>query len=262
MLRDLLSFEIDLCEVLDILDGFFQVGDFVHVDGEQSIQGNLPVDVGLALHEAARVGLWAAQTLLDGLLFFLPGLGLLLCEILWQALIVDLDGELTNDAVGTLTVSSPVEENDTIEHRLLVFSNVASLTLVKILHQIGQVLHRQLSVSNHKLSVVLVERQRDVEQVIALSFGCFQLLVIAEQIGYLVLLGHQISVHSVHRDRVIEVGRLGGGLVVNLFLNVVRFEYFILIEREGILDGHVLDVAARDEVLLILIHILLLVLSL
>ena len=59
MLRDLLSFEIDLCEVLDILDGLFQVGDFVHVDGEQSIQGNLPVDVGLALHEAARVGLWA-----------------------------------------------------------------------------------------------------------------------------------------------------------------------------------------------------------
>ena len=152
-------FKIDLCKVLDIFDGLFQVGDFVHVNGEQSIQRNLPVNVCLPLHKAARVGLWAAQTLLDGLLFFLPGLGLLLCEILWQALIIDFDGELTNDAVGTLTVSSAVEENYTIEHRLLVFSNIASLTLFKILHQIGQVLHRQLSVSDHKLSVVLVERQ-------------------------------------------------------------------------------------------------------
>ena len=133
------------------------------MDREQSIQGNLPVDVSLALHEATRVGLWASQTFLDGLLFLLPGLRLLLCEILWQALIIDLDSELTNDAVGTLTVSSSVEEDDTIEDRLLVFSHVASLTLVKILHQIGQVLHRQLSISNHKLSVVLVERQRDVE---------------------------------------------------------------------------------------------------
>ena len=37
VLNCLLSFKIDLCEVFDVLNGLFQVSDFVNVDGEQSI---------------------------------------------------------------------------------------------------------------------------------------------------------------------------------------------------------------------------------
>ena len=74
------------------------------------------------------------------------------------------------------------------------------------MHKVSKVFHRQLGIANDEFSTILVKSNRHVEQVSALGIGCGQLLVRAEQVRDLVLLWHQVGVHSVHGDVVVVVG--------------------------------------------------------
>ena len=122
-------------------------------------------------------------------------------------------------------------------------------------HEVSQVLHRQLGITDDELSLILVESHGDVEQVRGLGIGSSKLFVCTEELGDLILFRHEVSVHSVHRDVVVIVGRLRGFTSLIDFLDVVRFKDLIFVEREGILDSHVLDVGARGEVLFIFLHV-------
>lgn len=123
---------IDSCKMLDVLDALFQVCDLVYVEGEKRVQRNLSVDVGLTVHETARVRVGTSQTFLDQLLFPLEVSCLTLGQVLGHGLVADLQRELTNDAVCTLAVARPVEEEDAVQNSLLVLSHVASLTIVVV----------------------------------------------------------------------------------------------------------------------------------
>lgn len=84
-----------------------------------------------------------------------------------------------------------------------------------------------------------------------------QRLVRTHNVLDFVLLRHQVGMHGVHGDAVVVVGRLGGGRLVLHFLDVVRLKDLVLVEWEGVLNRDVLDVAARDEVFVL--NVLLLV---
>ena len=43
---------VDLCEMLNILDALFEIRNLVYMYRQKRIQGNLPIDVSLSLHEA------------------------------------------------------------------------------------------------------------------------------------------------------------------------------------------------------------------
>ena len=94
--------------MFNVLNRLFQVGNLVYMNGKQSVEWDLPIDIGLSLHEATSVSLRSTQSFLNCLLLFLPSPSFLLREILGQALIAYLDCKLSNDAIGTLAVGSAV----------------------------------------------------------------------------------------------------------------------------------------------------------
>ena len=83
-------------------------------------------------------------------------------------MVADFQGELTYDAVRSLAITRTVEEKDAVKNSFLFFPNVAPLAIVVVPDKVSQIFHRQLRVSNHKLSVIGVEGYGEVEEISAL----------------------------------------------------------------------------------------------
>ena len=239
---------VELRKVLDVLNALLQVRHLLHLHSEQRVERDLPVDVGLSLHEAACVGTGTTKPFLDHALLFFECTRLLLCQILRLALVSDVESNFAYDTVGSLTVARTVKEYDAAQHSFLLLAVVAPGLLVVVVDQVSKILHRKLGVTNHKLASFLIQSDRDVEEVRALGVRSGELLVCAEQVLDLVLFGHQVGVHCVHRDSIVIAVALRRTCSTIHFLDVVGLEDFVLIEREGILDRDVLNVAARGEV--------------
>ena len=154
---------LDGGKVLDILDTLFKVGYSVDEDRHLGIERDLPVDVGLSVHEGAVRVLQSSTWLPGGFSLNSKSLGLSFGEILLLLTVVQVELHLTNDAVLSLTVRGAVDEQSPIQLGLPVSWVKGTTPSVMAMDRIDQVLNRQVSISNDILLAVLVETDLDAE---------------------------------------------------------------------------------------------------
>ena len=250
--------------MFNIFNALLQAGHPVDEHRELRIEWNLPVDIGLPMHEAAKRTL---VELLNRVLFLLllqgVGLGLLLAQDQLLLAVLKVKDELANDAVLPLAVRSAVEEDCSAQMSLLVLPRVRTRLVVVLLDCVDQVLDGQVSIADYELPVILVQRNRDVEQLLPpcmLRVEYLMLLIIAarclcsssrlaklQDLLDAVILAYDICVHRIHRHSVIVDALRLQGLLMEL--QVVALEDLVLVERERVLHSHVLDVLVGQQVL-------------
>lgn len=173
--------------------------------------------------------------------------------------ILKLKLELTDDAVLPLTIGGSVEEQRAVEARLLSLAVEGAPLGLKLHDRVDEVLDGQVRVADDVLSVVLVERDGHIEQLfppgligvhhlvvrVRISKPCGDVVIsprLAELEHFLnvVIFPDHVGVDRVHRDLVVVKTLLVQSLFVEL--QVVALQDLILVKRERVLDGNVLNV--------------------
>ena len=110
-----------LGEVLNVLNALLQIGDPIDEYGQLGVEWYFPVDVGLAMHEAAEGTL---VELVDSvfLLLLLQSISLRLFLAHYELLltILEVENQLSDDAVLPLAVRSTIEEDRSVQMCFLV----------------------------------------------------------------------------------------------------------------------------------------------
>lgn len=85
-----------------------------------------------------------------------------------ERVVRDFYYDFAYDAIFALAVAGSVQEQNSFKDCFLLAGDKATCFVVIIVNEINKVFERQLGVTNHKLTVLLVKSKTDIEQLSSL----------------------------------------------------------------------------------------------